>query len=82
MVLAAHIAPRLSKLTVPSPSPIFTPFIARGLTVSSVYSESIYVRVLGAPGDAGLPSLEARRKIRRAVFESTAPDARPQDLNT
>src|SRR4051794_17298040 len=38
---STHIAPRLSKLTVPSPSPILTPFLTLGQAVSFVYAASI-----------------------------------------
>ena len=38
---STHIAPKLNKLTVPSPSPIFTPFVIFGRTFGSVYSESM-----------------------------------------
>lgn len=42
---STHIAPKLKRLTVPSPSPIFTPFFTRGNARSLVYDASIQLRL-------------------------------------
>lgn len=41
---STHIAPRLRRFTVPSPSPMRTPLTTRGNSRSSVYSASIWER--------------------------------------
>lgn len=68
---STHIAPRLRRLTVPSPSPIFTPFSTFGMTLWSVYSASIQLL-----RDSGMSS--GVRGVRQFVLLSvshTAGDA-------